>query len=111
MTLGEKILQECKITEVKILEVVTEVTIEMRTLEEVEVGLQKDSIEVVLEEMIKAVVDQDQVQEKVLIEIGSDVLSVGSMTILLKTVQTEIFKKNSQNRYNKCLIQKKIRQH
>ena len=38
-----------------------EVTIETRTLEEVEVGLEKESIHVILEEMIKAVVDQDQV--------------------------------------------------
>ena len=37
--------------------------------------------------MIKAVVvDQDQVQEPVLIEMGLDVLNVGSMIILLKTV-------------------------
>ena len=33
----------------------------MKTLEEVEVGLTKDSIQVILEEMIKAVVDEDQV--------------------------------------------------
>ena len=42
------------------------------TLEEVEVGLEKDSIQVISEEMKKAVVDQDQVLEQVLIEIGSD---------------------------------------
>ena len=38
--------------------------------------------------MIKAVVDQGQVWEPVLIEIGSDVLGVGSMIILLKTEVT-----------------------
>ena len=39
-----------------------EVTIEMITLEEVEVDLEKDNIQVTLEGMIKAVVvDQDQV--------------------------------------------------
>ena len=38
------------------------VTIEMKTLEEVEVDLEKDNIQVILEGMIKAVVvDQDQV--------------------------------------------------
>ena len=58
----------------------------MTTLEEVEVDLEKDRIQVILEEMIKAVVNQDQVQEQVLIEIGSDVLNVGSMIILLKTI-------------------------
>ena len=39
VTLGEEILEECKIIEVKILEVDIEVTIKMKTLEEVEVGL------------------------------------------------------------------------
>ena len=42
----------------------------MKTLEEVEADLEKDCIEVVLEEIIKAVVDQDQVQKHVLIGIG-----------------------------------------
>ena len=46
-----------------------EVTIEMKTLEEVEVGLEKDSIQVILEEMIKAVIDQHQARQQVLIEI------------------------------------------
>ena len=48
--------------------------------------------------MIKAVVDQDQVQEPILMEIGLDVLNVGSMIIMLNTVQTQIQKKNHQNR-------------
>ena len=61
MTLGEEILEECRNMEVKILKVDIEVAIEMRTLKEVEVGLEIDSIQVILEEMIKAVVDQDQV--------------------------------------------------
>ena len=52
LTLGEEILEECRITEVKILEVDTEVATEMRTLEEVEVDLI-----LILEEMIRAVVD------------------------------------------------------
>ena len=39
MTLGEEILEECKIIEVKILEVDVEVAIEMTTLEEGEVDL------------------------------------------------------------------------
>ena len=54
-----------------------EITIEMTILEEVELGLGKDSIQVTLEWMIKAVVDQDQIQEPVLIEIESDGLTVG----------------------------------
>ena len=62
MILGEKILGECKIIEVYILELVIEVTIEMTTLEEVKVDLQKDNIQVILEGMSEAVVvDQDQV--------------------------------------------------
>ena len=62
VTLGEKILQECKIIEVKFLEVDIEVTIETMTLEEVEVDLEKDNIQVILGEMIEAViVEQDQV--------------------------------------------------
>ena len=59
----------------------------MITLEEAEVGLEKDSTQVNLEEMTEAIVDQDQVQEWVLTEIESDALSVGSMIILPKTVQ------------------------
>ena len=37
-----------------------EVAIEMKPLEEVEVDLGKDNIQVILEGMIEAVVDQDQ---------------------------------------------------
>ena len=80
-----------------------EVTLYMKTLDEVDIGLEKDRIQVSLEDMIKTVVDQDQVWDSILIEIGLDVLSVGSVIILLKTVQTQIEEKNSQNRYNKCL--------
>ena len=47
-----------------------EVTIEMIIWEEVKVGLEKDIIQVILEEMIKAVIDQNQVQEQVLVLIG-----------------------------------------
>ena len=61
MTIGEKMLEECKNIEVKILEVDIEVTIETMTFEEVEVDLQKDNIQIILEGMTKAVVDQDQV--------------------------------------------------
>ena len=62
--LGEEILEECKIIEVRILEVDIEVTLEMITLEEVEVGLEKGSIQVVTEEMSKiVVVGLDQIQE------------------------------------------------
>ena len=62
MTLGEEILGKCKIIEVSIIEVDIETFIEITILEEVEVGPGRDSIQVILGEMIKAVVvDQDQV--------------------------------------------------
>ena len=102
MTLGQEILDECQGIEVKILELDLKLTIEMKTLGEVEVDQEKDNIQVILEGMIEVVVvDQDQVLEPVLIEIGSDVLNVGSMIISLKTVQTQIQKKNIQT---KCSI-------
>ena len=79
-----------KIIQVSIVGVDIEAIIEMSTLEEVEVGLGEDSIQVILDRMIKAVVaGQDQVQEPVLIEIELDVSNVGNMIILLKTVQTQ----------------------
>ena len=103
VTSGKEILEECRIIEVRILEVDIEVTIKMKTLEEIEVDVEKDNIQVILEGMIKAaVVDQDQVQEPVLIEMGLDVSNVGSMIILISTVQTQIQKKKSQNKCNKC---------
>ena len=70
VTLGEKILEKCKIIQVRTLEVDVEVTLEMTTLEEVEVSLEKDSILVTLDEMSKAVAGPDQVHKQVLIEIG-----------------------------------------
>ena len=60
MILGEKILSG-KIIEVKILEVDIKVIIEMTTLEEVEVGLGKDNIQVILEGMIEVAVGLDHV--------------------------------------------------
>ena len=60
---GEEMLEAYRIIEIIILELDIEVTLEMITLEEVEVGLEKDSIWVVLEEMSKVVVGPDQVQE------------------------------------------------
>ena len=59
----KEILVECKITEVRILRVDIEVSLGMTILEQVEVGLEKESIQVILGEMIEAAVDQDQVQE------------------------------------------------
>ena len=77
MTLGEEILEEGKMIEVKSLEVDIEVTIEMIIREEIEVDLGKNNIQVTLEGMIEAVaVGQDQVQEPVLSEIGLVVLFV-----------------------------------
>ena len=55
-----------------------EVIIETTTLEKVEIGLGKDNIQVLVEEMIEVlVVGQDQVQQPVLTETELDVLSVG----------------------------------
>ena len=48
MILGETDLEECKIKEVRTLEMEIEVIIEMTTLEEVEVSLGKDNIQVIL---------------------------------------------------------------
>ena len=61
VTLGDEILEEHKFIEVNISEADTEVTIKTKALERVEVGLEKDSIQVISKEMIKAVVDPDQV--------------------------------------------------
>ena len=63
-----------------------EVVLGIIILEEIEVGLEKDSIQVALGEMIEVTVDQDQIQEQVPIEIELDPSSVGSMITLLKTV-------------------------
>ena len=52
-----------QIVEVTILEVDKEVTLEMITLEEIEVGLEKGNIQVVIEEMSGVVAGLDQVQE------------------------------------------------
>ena len=81
---------------VTIIEVDVETTIEMTFLEEVEVGLGKDSILVTLEGLIKAAVDQDQVQQPVLTEIGLDVLNVGNMIISLMTVKTQEMERESE---------------
>ena len=86
MILEGEILEECRTTEVNILEEDIEVASGMIILEEVEVGLEKDSILVTLGGMIEAVVDQDQVVEQVPIEIELDASNVGSMIILLNIV-------------------------
>ena len=102
MTLEEIILEKCKIIDIKSLAVDIEGITEMTTLEEVEVGLGKDNIQVILEEMTEVVVGGDQVQELVLIETESDALSVGNI-ISLKPVQICKQTKN-ENKYNKCII-------
>ena len=56
VALGKEILEECRIIEVRILEVDIEVSLETTALKEVEVGLEKDSIQVIVEEMSKVVV-------------------------------------------------------
>ena len=55
MILEETILEECKIIEVRIFEVDIEIIIQMTTLEEVEVGLGKNAIKVILEGMTESV--------------------------------------------------------
>ena len=68
MTIGETILQKCKITEVNNLQVDTEGIIQMIILEEVGVGLETDNIQIISEEMTGVVViGQYQVHEPVLI--------------------------------------------
>ena len=108
MTLGEEIWGKCQIIESKF-RGKYRVTIEMITLEEVEVGLGKDNIQVLLEGMTEVVaVGQDQVWQPLLVGIGLDVLNVGNMTILLKTVQTHKQRKH-QSSHNKCVIKTKTR--
>ena len=53
-----------QITEIRILEADIELILGTIILEEVEMGLGKDSIQVTLGEMIEADVDQDEVQEQ-----------------------------------------------
>ena len=81
---GKATLEEYTIIEVRILQVAIEVTLGMIILEEIEVGLEKDSFQVTLGEMIEAVVNQDQ--EQVPIKIELDALSVGGIDHFAKTV-------------------------
>ena len=57
--LGKEILEEYKITVVRILKMGIEVILGMIILEEVEVGLETDSNQVTLGGMIEVAVDQD----------------------------------------------------
>ena len=61
--LGKEILEDCKITEVKIIEEDINLALGMTILEEIEVGLEKGGIQLTLGGMIEVGVDQDQVQE------------------------------------------------
>ena len=71
--------------------------LEMITMKEVRVGLEKDSFQIMLEEMTEVVaIDLDQVQELVLIEIGLDVISAKSMIILHKTAQLKKLEKETK---------------
>ena len=79
--LGKEILEEYKIREVRILEMDIEITLGMIILEEVEVGIERDVIQVILGEMIEAAEDWDQDQEQVPIEIESVALSVGGWSV------------------------------
>ena len=76
MTVGEEIMGTCKIIEVTIIEVdietitethietIIEMTTEMKTLEEVEIGLEKDITHVTLEGMTETVIDLHQGQDQ-----------------------------------------------
>ena len=74
-----------------IIEVDIEEIMETIIIKEVGGGLGKDSIQIIQEGMIEAVVGLDPVQEPVPIEIGA--ISVGKMIILLRTVQLQKQKK------------------
>ena len=102
LTLAEKTLEESKIIEVKISEVDIEVTIEMKTLEEVEVGLEKDSIQLFFRKN-----DQSSSSSRSGLRPSTNrdrirCFKCREYDHLLKTVQTRIQKKNRHNRYNKC---------
>ena len=86
VTLEEMILEQCKITGIKILEVEIEGIAEVTTLEEVEEGTGTDKIQVISVEMTEVVVaGQDQVHELVLIETELDALSAGKDCPTLQT--------------------------
>ena len=82
--------------------------IEMKIMTEVGVDLEKDSIQKILDGMMKVVVvvDLDQVQKLVLIGTGSDVTNAENTIILLN--HNEIWK---QNKHNKCTVSMRNRHH
>ena len=101
--LGQQILEKGKTTEVKILEEDIEVASGTVILIEIGVGLEKENFQVILGEIIKVAVGQDQVLEQVPIEIELDVSNLGNMTTLPKIVQTcWRQKKVRQNKCSKC---------
>ena len=87
MIIEEIISEICKIIEVKILDVNTKGVVETIIFKEVEVGLGKDNIQVILEGVTEIIVSLDQVQKPLLIEIGLGDINVGCMIILLRIVQ------------------------
>ena len=89
--------------QIRIIEVEIEEIIEMIIMKEVEVGLGRDSVLLILEGMIEVIVGLDQLQELVPIEIESDVINVGNMMILLRIVQLLKWKRN-QSKFNKFTI-------
>ena len=111
MNIEQIILEMHKIIEVRILEVDTEETKEMISLEEVGGGLGIDNIQIISEGMTKVVVGLDQVQEPV--QIGLELHAKnggGDMIISLRNVQFHRYKKN-QSRYDRCIIWTKNKQH
>ena len=85
------------------LDVAIEVTLGMITLGEVGVDLEKDSIQIILEEMKEALVDLDKVKEQVLIEIGLDALSVGRMIIFQRLSKYIRYKKEQSEQIQQML--------
>ena len=104
---GEEILErmcdQIRITEVKIIGIDIEGIIGMIIMREVGVHLRKDNIQIIAEGMIEAVVGLVQVQEPVPIEIDLDAINVRNMIIFAKdcpTLKAEKEAGQKQQMYN-----------
>ena len=85
----ERICDQIRILEVKIIEVDTEEFIEMILMKEAEVDLGIDSIPIIPERMIEVVKGINQFPDLVPIEIELDAINVENMIILLRTVKLQ----------------------
>ena len=83
----EEEISEGICNQIKIIEVDIEEIIEMIIMKEVEVGVGRESIQIIPEGMIEVVVGLDQVQELVPIQIELNVINVGNIIISLRIVQ------------------------